>query len=318
MELKWLEDLMALIEEQSFSRAAARRNITQSAFSRRIQSLEDWFGYELVDRNTKPVRLLNNSLFIKPHVEDLINQFYHLRNRLKFNNKSPNRVIFAIQDSLGFSVVPSMAMDLNSELNERKSNGGLIDFSYQISSRDSCIRKLEQSEADFIVCYENDIHKIGLCSKKFRNFSWMKDSLVPIGNRAIFEQLTQGNRQNAKIPYIAYPCTSFFGSTIAAHSADNDLTQYNLERVCEAESEVVLREMARTGLGLAWLPHSMIVEDLDRGGVVNLSRHLPSYLFDVKIYSSRLIPATCRVFDLLQELSARHAEGLRPAATTLS
>lgn len=318
MELKWLEDLMALIEEQSFSRAAARRNITQSAFSRRIQSLEDWFGYDLVDRNTKPVRLLNNSLFIKPHVEDLINQFYHLRNRLKLNNKSPNRVIFAIQDSLSLSVVPNMAMGLNTEVNERKNNGGLIDFSYQISSRESCIRKLEQSEADFIVCYESDMHKIGLCTKKFKNFSWMSDTLVPIGNRTIFEKLTQKNLQKSKIPYISYPCNSFFGSTIAAFSAENDLTQYNLERVCEAESEIVLREMARTGLGLAWLPYSMIAEDLDRGGVVNLSRHLPSYMFDVKIYSSRLVPATCRVFDLLQELSARQTDGARRETASLS
>lgn len=309
MELKWLEDLIVLLDEQSFSRAAARRNITQSAFSRRIQSLEDWFGCKLVDRNTKPVRLLNNALFIRPHVEELIRQFYNVRKVIKQKNHATNRVIFATQDSLGLSVIPKMAMDLNKKINCGRSNESLIDFSYQMASRESCIKKIEQSEADFLVCYENEFSKVSLCKTKFKNFSWMKDRLIPIGNRKIFNDITIKSSEDVKIPYIAYPSSSFFGSTIALSYNNYDPNQYKLERVCEAESEIVLREMVRSGLGLAWLPRSMIADDLDGGGIIDLSRHLPSYSFDVMVYSSRLVPASIRVFDLLQELSARHMPG---------
>ena len=41
MELKWLEDLLALLEEQSISRAAARRHVTQPAFDSRVQAGDD-------------------------------------------------------------------------------------------------------------------------------------------------------------------------------------------------------------------------------------------------------------------------------------
>lgn len=44
MELKWLEDFTALANTLSFSRAAEVRNVTQSAFSRRIKQLEMWLG----------------------------------------------------------------------------------------------------------------------------------------------------------------------------------------------------------------------------------------------------------------------------------
>jgi len=57
METKWLEDFVSLAETRSFSRSATLRHITQSAFSRRIQSLESWAGARLVDRSAYPTQL---------------------------------------------------------------------------------------------------------------------------------------------------------------------------------------------------------------------------------------------------------------------
>jgi DNA-binding transcriptional LysR family regulator len=57
METKWLEDFVSLAETRSFSRSAQLRHVTQSAFSRRIQSLEAWAGTDLVDRSSYPTQL---------------------------------------------------------------------------------------------------------------------------------------------------------------------------------------------------------------------------------------------------------------------
>ena len=57
MDTKWLEDFISLAETRSFSRSAQLRHVTQSAFSRRIQSLEAWAGFKLVDRSAYPTRL---------------------------------------------------------------------------------------------------------------------------------------------------------------------------------------------------------------------------------------------------------------------
>jgi DNA-binding transcriptional LysR family regulator len=48
---------LAIAEWKNFSRAAEVRCVTQSALSRRIRSLEEWVGVELVDRGTYPVQL---------------------------------------------------------------------------------------------------------------------------------------------------------------------------------------------------------------------------------------------------------------------
>jgi hypothetical protein len=57
LEVKWLEDFLALAGTLNFSKAADERNVTQSAFSRRIRQLEAWVGTSLIDRATYPSRL---------------------------------------------------------------------------------------------------------------------------------------------------------------------------------------------------------------------------------------------------------------------
>lgn len=53
LEVKWLYDVIALEESRSFT-AAKARNISQSSFSRRIQSLEASLGFSIFDRSANP------------------------------------------------------------------------------------------------------------------------------------------------------------------------------------------------------------------------------------------------------------------------
>ena len=87
MDLKGLEDLLALLEEQSFTRAAKRRHVTQPAFSRRIRLLEEWLGVEIVDRRTKPVSILPAGKELEEGFRDMVTRLYALRSRSRQNLK---------------------------------------------------------------------------------------------------------------------------------------------------------------------------------------------------------------------------------------
>jgi len=53
MEISQLEAFVSVVEEKSFSRAAAKLHRTQPAISQAVRRLEDWAGAPLLDRSSK-------------------------------------------------------------------------------------------------------------------------------------------------------------------------------------------------------------------------------------------------------------------------
>lgn len=57
MTLRQIEYVLAVVEEQSFTRAAERLNVTQAGLSQQVKALERSLGAQLIDRSARGVRL---------------------------------------------------------------------------------------------------------------------------------------------------------------------------------------------------------------------------------------------------------------------
>lgn len=82
-DLAWLEDCVALADTLNFSKAAALRYVTQPAFSRRIQSLEEWVGVPLFVRNRRGVQLTDAGQLFCNQAPDLLRALYALRDEAR-------------------------------------------------------------------------------------------------------------------------------------------------------------------------------------------------------------------------------------------
>ena len=107
MRLEWLQDILAIAQAGSFSAAAERRNLTQSAFSRRIQQIEDHVGVELFDRSRKPVQLRPTTLDQGAQIEQISAALRQLVVDLRRGDRVTfNRIVVASQHSLTICLRP--------------------------------------------------------------------------------------------------------------------------------------------------------------------------------------------------------------------
>jgi DNA-binding transcriptional LysR family regulator len=67
MELRQLEYLVAVADEASFTRAAARMHVAQPGVSAQVRRLERELGHELFDRSGRTVRLTEVGRSVLPH-----------------------------------------------------------------------------------------------------------------------------------------------------------------------------------------------------------------------------------------------------------
>lgn len=73
MEVSQLEAFVAVVEEKSFTRAAARLFRTQPAVSQAVRRLEEWVGEALLDRSTKSGELTEAGGLVYDYAKKLLN-----------------------------------------------------------------------------------------------------------------------------------------------------------------------------------------------------------------------------------------------------
>jgi LysR family glycine cleavage system transcriptional activator len=109
--------LAAIGEEMSFTRAAERLNVDQSAVSHRTRSLEDALGHSLFDRTTRQLRLTEMGEILCHAAVDTISRWDIALDKLE-RSRSTNLIQLSLPSSLAMKwLIPALpnaqAKDLN-------------------------------------------------------------------------------------------------------------------------------------------------------------------------------------------------------------
>lgn len=305
MELKWLEDFLTLVESGNFSKAAARRNVTQPAFSRRIQRLEDWLDVRLVDRGKNPVRLLPNAVRFVPHVRQLVAQILELQNDIRQDEESRKRITIASQHTLTVTLFPQLLHALNE-----------AQLGYAIRLR-SVNRKagedlLRDGEADMLLCYDTPPDRVDLMLPGLERAELGRDRLVPVSTVG----LNNGERyaRHGPLAMLHLPKDSHLGSVIERECLRNLLERYAITVVCISAFTVGIKAMALAGMGAGWLPESLVRREIMQGQLLSLEDDLDTADLSIGLYRypGPRIPETVPIWNLLTEWAARPRSSADP------
>lgn len=278
MDTRWLEDAIILLEEENLSRAAARRNVTQPAFSRRIRALEEWAGIELLDRSANRVEinrvLINNSEEIKSTISKIEN----LKRLLK-SGDAPKRLHFATQHALAVSVFPSLQGRLSQKI-------PAMSWRLRTVNREECVSLFLRGEADVLMIYEARGFPPLPFDASVSRHTWMHDNLIPVCGGAMRNRLGSDLNNKEPLPLIKYPPKSHFGRLLERSGLEDRLYEFETSIIVESAFTSAVLEMVRNSVGMGWVPHSMCHRDIRSGRLVNLSGLLGHIPLSITLFSS--------------------------------
>ena len=275
MELKWLEDLVALAEAGNLTLAAKIRNISQPAFSRRIRVIEEWLGAPVLLRDTKPARV---SPAISRHIEEIKSMSRDLR-RLKNDVQgwevSQKRLVIATQHTLSITYFPDFISTL-----QNISPRATIEL--RSGNRDESFSMLMTGLASMLIAYEANDFPLTIDQSLLEKKLLYKDMIIPVAAKSYAASLLPNGQSQKSLSIIGYPESVFFGQILNARIFPR-LLQDNqiLTTICEAALVPAVMQMAIAGVGVAWLPRSIVTKLDSSSLLVDLSDQLPVYEIDI-------------------------------------
>ncbi|WP_142847807.1 LysR family transcriptional regulator [Telmatospirillum sp. J64-1] len=283
MELGWLEDFLALADSGNFSRAAEARHLTQPAFSRRIRALEEWVGVPLFDRHVQPVVPTAAGAVFRPVADEMLRRLHQGREAARHAHSTQAQTLrFAATHSLSLTFFPNW-------LRELEENARPASIRLDSDNMAACENLLVQGQCQFLLCHHAPGAATRLDAQHFRSAIVGHDRLVPVAAPGI---APLPGTEEAPLPWLAYSESSGVGRAIDAALLARTRPAH-LERVFTSHLATVLRAMARDGRGMAWLPLSLIEEDLAAGILVPVGGEDWVVAADIRIFRprERLSPA---------------------------
>lgn len=318
LDLDWLEDFLALAEAGNFSRAAKARAIAQPAFSRHIRSLEEWVGVDLFDRSAHPTTLTAAGQRFRPLLEEVLAGLQHARTQARAaHDLDAASLSFAATHALSLTFFPRWLAGVEARL----SMGPIQTIS---DSSYACEDLMLQRRVQFVLCHGHAGAPGRLDEAQYPVRRLSDDVLVPVSSADAsgvplhaLHALGKGHPPAV----LAYSEASGLGRIMRAMQ-ESEFGKYfaaSLPVVFTAHHAALLRTMALEGRGLAWLPMSLVADDLRSGALVDAGKsekgtesaggwRVP---IDIRLYrqQAQMAPVAEALWALLDEGSAGPAKG---------
>jgi len=280
MDLNWLTDFVALTESGSFSRAAAQRHITQPAFSRRIRALEQWTGAALFERNPGAVTLTEAGRRLLPWAETLRRQVDEARADVRVGLCLPI-------EPLRIAATHSLSLTFFSHWIEAIGPFTLAPLELASESLAGCERLMSEGRVQFLLAHSHPATPVRLDPALFSSVVIGADCLAPVAAPSIAAAIDRDGGDSSAYPFITYSEDSSLGRILSQHLMTSG-TMTALEPILTSHHAGVLKAMAIGGRGVAWLPRSLILAELDRGDLAPVGTQACNTIaLDIRLFRPR-------------------------------
>jgi len=304
LDLEWLEDFMALAETGNFSRAAEARAIAQPAFSRHIRALEEWVGTELFDRSAHPAALTPAGQRFLPLLETILANLEAARIKARAaHDQAAASLRFAATHVLSLTFFPRWLVGMEARLTV----GPIQTMS---DSSLACEDLMLQRRVQFVLCHGHAAVPGRLDEGLYPMLRLSDDLLMPVSAAAPDApgRPLHAIGQDGAVPVLAYSEASGLGRIMRSRmrgvfgDGSESAIAHGVSVVFTAHHAALLKTMALEGRGVAWLPHSLIADELRSGTLVPAGGETWNVPVEIRLYRQRaeMAPAAEALWSLAQ------------------
>ena len=282
MQSKWLEDFLLLAQERSFTRAAELRHVTHPAFGRRIRALEAWAGTPLIESGGGPVRLTPAGEAFRDTAEQMVRTLAQSHDELQaVAGRQAHVMTLATGRTLARTIVADWLARYSAVLNTAQ-------ICIVTRTLDETVHMLQRGEVSFALLYHHAAIAVRLDGRQFSHLTVMHDKLVPVARtdaqgKPLFS-LAQALQPGASsVPYLAFSHSMALGRLVEDHLARNPVLA-RLRRCIDCDSADANYEYVLKGLGVAWMPWSMVQRDCQAGLLALAGDSSLDVHFDIRLY----------------------------------
>lgn len=278
LEVRWIEDLLALEQENSFSKAAAIRHVTQSAFTRRIQNIEHSIGFKILKRYSKNIEFTDAGQILLASSRNIKNQLSTTIKYLEKNLKNDELSIkFAVSHSLITQFFPQYIHALTEDIKELK-------LEMIASNLEQGMRLLKEGTCDFLICYcdQKILQQLDQDFFAFRKISVME--VLPVTSNSTGSKQYQLDQH---FPLLAYSKQAYLRECV-----DNVIAnKLDYRTLYETDNAGDLKALVLQGLGVAWLPRLLVENEIQEGKLKVFENNQYNFYQDVYLVRSKITPS---------------------------
>ena len=246
MDIHHLKIFFEACNEKSFTKAAKKLYISQSAVSIQIKKLEHTLGLQLIERNSKNFKLTFAGKELFKMSQDVFERISRMENEMKkILQYKKGKISIGATHNIGEPILPRIMIEFRRKFPE-------IEFDLYIKNKESLVKHLKEGTVDIALMEEYFIEDKEIKVIETDEYPFVVVTSVDVESYEDLKEVPLLKRDTL----LTTKYLDFFEKIIG----------FNLEkRIAVNGSIETMKNLLKQGLGFAILPYYSVYEEVEKG-----------------------------------------------------
>lgn len=256
MDLRQLRYFLTIVEQGSFSKAAATLNVAQPALSLHVRNMEAELGAALLFRGPRGVTATEAGEILVRHARGIVDKFAIARDEIRGHDAAPSGEV-----RLGLPGTISQILSVPLII-EAKRRFPQIRLRIAEAMSGFVLDWIKELRVDLAILYMPGEDRALASTPVLTEALWLLGPTAPVGDLPQLPQGVLGYAEIAKLPLILPSASHGLRELLEQAAAERN---FPLNAVLEINSYANIKGLVEAGLGFSILPYNSIEQEVGRG-----------------------------------------------------